>query len=148
MENYIKKINDRLINSGNAENAKKVKFSFQLSGGLMLGFGIAGFLASFITFLVLFLKFKTDEAFIAWYVAIPFLLLIVVGAVLARIGDTLLPEKKTSIDKFADNLKSITKYKKKNSQNNEIKALPPTETENEPLLEYSKAKEDDIKTED
>ena len=129
MENYIKKINDRLISSGNAENAKKVKFSFQLAGGLTLGIGIAGFLASFITFLVLFLKFKTDEAFIAWYVAIPFLLLIVVGAVLARIGDTLLPKNKTSIDKFTENLKAIKQLTFKKKKKTELLTYIDTSSE-------------------
>ncbi len=107
MENYIKKINDKLIESGNEKNAKRVKFLFQLFGGLALAIGLAGFLASFITFLVLFFKFKTDDAFIAWIVAVPFLILIIVGSVLTRIGDMLLPKNKTKIDGLKDSFKEI-----------------------------------------
>ncbi len=124
MENYIKKINDKLIKSGNEKNAQHVKFLFQLTGGLAIAIGLAGFLASFITFLVLFLKFKTDDAFIAWIVAVPFLILIIVGSVLARIGDMLLPKNKTKIDGLKASLKEI-KFKeiaksiKKDKNNNE-----------------------------
>ncbi len=107
MENYIKKINDRLIESGNTQYAKRVKFIFQLTGGLTIAIGLAGFLASFITFLVLFLKFKTDDAFIAWIVAVPFLVLIIIGSVLARIGDTLLPKDKTKYDGFKESFKEL-----------------------------------------
>ncbi len=111
MENYIKKINDKLEKSGDKKYAKRVKFSFQLSGGLLLAIGLAGFLASFITFMVLFFKTKTDDAFIAWMVAAPFLVLIIIGSVLARIGDTLLPQDKTKINGIYDSFNINKKIK-------------------------------------
>lgn len=116
MENYIKKINDKIIASGNEKSAKRVKFAFQLSGGLLIAFGLAGFLASFITFMVLFFKFKTDDAFIAWMVAVPFLVMIVAGSVLARIGDALLPKDMTSIDNFKNGVKETFKFDKGNKE--------------------------------
>ncbi len=135
MENYIKKINDKLIESGNEKNAKHVKFLFQLTGGLSIAIGLAGFLASFITFLVLFLKFKTDDAFIAWIVAVPFLILIIVGSVLARIGDMLLPKNKTKIDGLKDSLKEIHI---KDIAKNILKDKTESSNKNNPEKEISK----------
>lgn len=93
MESYIKKINDRVRKKHNEEQAKKIKLTYLIAGGTTLGLGIAGFLASFITFLVLFLEYKTESAFIAWMVAIPFILMIVAGSVMTRIGDMLLRDE-------------------------------------------------------
>lgn len=97
MEKYIQKINNKITQNDNIEHAKKIKKTYQIVGGVILGIGVTGFLASFITFMVLFFDFKTDDAFVAWIVAIPFLIFIVAGSVLTRIGDALLPElKKTA----------------------------------------------------
>lgn len=89
MENYIKKIKEKLIKRKNLKSAKRAKMIYQGVGGFLIALGLAGFIASFITFMVLFFKFKTDDAFIAWEVAVPFLVMIVPGSVLARIGDAL-----------------------------------------------------------
>ena len=100
MEKYIKKINDKILSQNDLNKAKKVKLRFQIIGGVILGLGVAGFVAMFIMFMVLFLKFKTDDAFTAWLIAIPFIPMIVAGSVLARIGDALLQKQllKTSSD--------------------------------------------------
>ncbi len=66
--------------------------------------------------MVLFFKFKTDDAFIAWMVAVPFLVMIVAGSVLARIGDALLPKDKTSIDNFKNGVKETFKFDKGNKE--------------------------------
>ena len=94
MEKYIQKINDKLVASNDIEKAKKVKRNYQIIGGTLLAVGLAGFVALFIAFMVLFLKFKTNDAFTCWLIAIPFLLLLVPGSVLSRIGDALLPKNK------------------------------------------------------
>ncbi len=98
MESYIKKINDKIVNKHSIEEQKKIKKKYLLAGGLTLAIGLAGFVSSFITFIVLFLEFKTDNAMIAWFVAIPFILLIVAGSVVTRIGDMLLRDEKKSLD--------------------------------------------------
>lgn len=54
--------------------------------------GLVGFLASFITFIVLFLNYQTDAALTAWVIAVPFILMAVAGSVITRIGDQLLRE--------------------------------------------------------
>ena len=51
---------------------------------------MAGFIGAFVTFMILFFKFQTDEAMLAWIIAVPFIFMIVAGAVLSRIGDMLL----------------------------------------------------------
>ena len=113
MENYIDKINRKLLAEKDYNKAKRVKLKYQIAGGIVLGLGIAGFLASFITFMVLFLKFKTDDAFTAWIVAIPFLLLIVAGSVLARIGDAVLPQERKHYH-FKKYKSEVVKKNKKN----------------------------------
>lgn len=92
MEGYIKKINHKVISENDENKQKKIKKTYQIIGGVVLGVGIAGFLASFITFMILFFHFKTDEAFTAWIVAVPFVLMLVGGSVLGRIGDMLLKD--------------------------------------------------------
>ena len=92
MESYIKKINDKVRAKNDEKQAKKIKLIFLIVGGITLGPGIAGFLASFIAFLVLFLEHNTESAFTAWMVAIPFIVMIVIGSVLTRIGDMLLKD--------------------------------------------------------
>ena len=90
MEGYIKKINDRVIKNNSEDKQKRIKKRFLVSGGLTLGLGLAGFVSAFIAFIVLFLQFETDRALITWFVAIPFVIMIVIGSVLTRIGDMLL----------------------------------------------------------
>lgn len=107
MEKYIKKINDKLIEEDNIERARKVKKLYQTLGGVLLAVGLAGFVALFIAFMVLFLKFKTDDAFTCWLIAVPFLVLLIPGSVLARIGDALLPDDEFSAKKKKN--KKLTK---------------------------------------
>ncbi len=95
MEKYIKKINDKIISLNDMKKAKKIKMKYQIIGGVILGLGLAGFIAMFIMFMVLFFKFNTDDAFTAWLIAIPFIPMIVIGSVFARIGDALLPKSKS-----------------------------------------------------
>lgn len=117
MESYIKKINDRVRKKHNEEKAKKIKLAYLIAGGTTLGLGLAGFLASFITFLVLFLEHNTENAFTAWMVAIPFIIMIVVGSVLTRIGDMLLKDDEimqVEIDK--QEAKQAIKDKKENKK--------------------------------
>ena len=95
MEGYIKRINDKITKNNNEQKQKKIKKIYLLSGGLTLALGLAGFLASFTSFIVLFFKFDTDRALIAWFVAIPFILMIVAGSVVTRIGDMLLKDNST-----------------------------------------------------
>ena len=93
MEKYIRKINDKITAKNDIEYAKKVKKKYQIMGGVFLAVGLGGFVALFIAFMILFLKFKTDDAFTCWLICVPFLLMLVPGSVFARIGDTLLPEE-------------------------------------------------------
>lgn len=99
MEKYIQKINDKITKDNDMVHARKVKKFYQILGGVILAVGLAGFVALFVAFMILFLKFETDEAFTCWLIAIPFLLMLVPGSVLARIGDTLLPYDKESAKK-------------------------------------------------
>ena len=94
MERYIKRINDKLIAEEGIERARKVKKIYQTTGGILLAIGLAGFVGLFVAFMILFFKFNTDDAFTCWLIAVPFLVLLVPGSVLARIGDALLPEEK------------------------------------------------------
>ena len=90
IEGYIKRINHACITKHDEAGQKKIKKFYQVLGGVILGVGMGGFISSFITFLILFLDFKTDAAMIAWIVAVPFMLMIVAGSVLARVGDMLM----------------------------------------------------------
>lgn len=90
MEGYIKRINKKITTKYNQKEQEKIKKRYLVSGGLTLALGLAGFIASFISFIILFMKFETDRAMIAWFVAIPFILMIVAGSVVTRIGDMLL----------------------------------------------------------
>ena len=110
MEKYIQKINRKLLEEDNIEKARKTKKMYQTVGGLLLAVGLAGFLALFVAFMILFFKFNTDSAFTCWIIAVPFLLMLVPGSVLARIGDALLPnDEQTSSKKVW----KTTKYKEK-----------------------------------
>lgn len=92
MEKYIKKINDKLLKKPLAE-AQKQKKIYKIVGFSLLGVGLAGFVALFIAFMVLFMKFNTNDAVTCWFIAIPFLLMLIPGSVLARVGDVLSKEK-------------------------------------------------------
>ena len=114
MEGYIKRINHKVITKHNKAKQRKIKKKYQLFGGLVLGIGLAGFIAAFVSFMVLFFKFETDAAMIAWVIAVPFILMIVAGSVVARVGDMLLKdfvEKEYQADK-----KNKKKKKKSASQ--------------------------------
>lgn len=98
MEKYIQKTNDRLLKKHGEEGAKKIKRKYQIAGGIVLGFGMVGFIASFITFLVLFFKMQTETAFIWWLIAIPFIIFVVAGSVISRVGDKLLQDEIKTIE--------------------------------------------------
>lgn len=108
MESYIKKINRKIINENDTEKQKKIKQRYLIAGGLTLALGLAGFVASFITFIVLFICYTTDAAFIAWMVAVPFILMIIAGSVVTRIGDMLLREE-TNKESQMDTAKEVKK---------------------------------------
>ena len=91
MEKYIRKINNKLL-AKDIEEAKKWKKIYRTIGYSLLGVGLAGFAGCFITFMVLFFSFKTETAFTFWIVAVPLLLMLIPGSVLARVGDVLLTE--------------------------------------------------------
>ena len=99
MEKYIKKLNDKILSENDVKKAKRIKMRYQIIGGVILGLGLAGFIAMFITFMVLFFKFKTDDALKAWFMAIPFIPMIVAGSVLARIGDALVTKEEKEKEK-------------------------------------------------
>ena len=54
MEKYIRKINDKLDAKNDIEHARKVKKRFQTIGGIILATGLAGFVALFVAFMILF----------------------------------------------------------------------------------------------
>ena len=119
MEKYIKKINHDVITKNDEEKRKKIKNIYLSIGSVLVSIGGLGFLASFITFMILFFDFKTDEAMMAWVVAVPFILFIVAGSVLTRIGDMLL---KDFVEKEyqQDRKKKIDKKNKKSSKKETI----------------------------
>ena len=92
MENYIKKFNHEIITKNDEKKQRKVKNVYLSVGSIVLSIGALGFLASFVTFMILFFDFRTDEAMMAWVIAIPFILMIVAGSVVTRVGDMLLKD--------------------------------------------------------
>lgn len=92
MERYIQRINDKVILKHDEEGRQKIKKRYLYIGMPILIAGLVGFLASFITFIVLFLNYQTDAALTAWVIAVPFILMAVAGSVITRIGDQLLRE--------------------------------------------------------
>lgn len=88
MEKYIRKIKNK-IELKPEEKQLKAKKKYLYIGVPILTLGAIGFLASFITFLVLFFKGETTTAFTFWLIAIPFIVVFTAGAVVARIGDVL-----------------------------------------------------------
>lgn len=93
MENYIEKINNKILTKCSLEQARKIKRIYLIVGGTFLTVGLLGFIGCFIAFFLLFFKFETDTAMIYWFIAIPFILLIITGSVITRIGDMLLTTK-------------------------------------------------------
>lgn len=118
MEKYIVKINNKILRKNDIEKAKKIKKKFRIVGGVILAVGIAGFLAMFITFMVLFFKMHTEKAFSAWLIAIPFLILTVAGSVLARVGDAMdvSEEKKAEVLAAYEDRKKEKEEKKTEKQ--------------------------------
>ena len=116
MESYIKKINDRVRAKHDEKGAKKIKKTYLIVGGLTLGIGLAGFVSAFITFFVLFFETKTEDAFIAWEVAVPFILMIVAGSVVTRIGDMLLKDEEIAENERLKKEEKQALIDKKNSK--------------------------------
>ena len=92
MERYIAKINNKVITRHDEKGQKRIKTTYLAIGGSVLAIGIAGFLASFITFIVLFMDAKTDESMTAWVLAVIFMVVFIAGSIVTRIGDKLLTE--------------------------------------------------------
>ena len=90
MEGYIKRINERVLKKNDLPKAKKIKTRYRIVGGVILGAGLAGLIACIVAFAVHFVGGDTDMSFKCWMIAIPFLILLVAGAVITRIGDKLL----------------------------------------------------------
>ncbi|MBQ8444320.1 MAG: hypothetical protein IJX25_03110 [Clostridia bacterium] len=104
MEKYIEKINERLLRKNDLEKATKIKKRFCIVGGIILGIGAIGILSSVIAFVVYFLRSDTETAFTAWLIAIPFIIVLVAGAVVTRVGDQLLKKHKPAQIKREDTL--------------------------------------------
>ena len=105
MEKYIAKLEARLSAKHSQEKVKKIKRNYRIAGGVVLGVGLIGFCVMFALYLHNFLNAETETAFTYWLYEIPFVILIVCGAVLARIGDRLLKESQTSIELKEDKKK-------------------------------------------
>ena len=88
MEKYIEKIKDK-IELKPEDKQLKAKKKYLYIGVPILTVGTVGFLACFITFMVLFFSQDTQTAFTFWLIAIPFIAVFTAGAVVARIGDVL-----------------------------------------------------------
>lgn len=89
MEKYIQKIESRLDKKHSPEKASKIKKRFLVVGGIVLAIGLAGILAAMICFALYFVQGDTDTAFTCWIVAVPFVVVFIAGAVVARVGDKL-----------------------------------------------------------
>lgn len=83
-------MNERLLKKNDLTKAKKVKQKFRAVGGCILALGLAGIIACMVSFVIFFLNSDTETAFLAWMIAIPFIVIFVCGSVLARVGDQLL----------------------------------------------------------
>lgn len=93
MENYLKKINHKIAEHCTEEKAGKIKKNCLIAGSVVLVIGLAGFISCFVSFLVFFLRFETELAMTLWFIAIPFILCVVIGSIVTRIGDAILIEK-------------------------------------------------------
>ena len=93
MENYLKKINHKIAEHCTEDKARKIKKNCLIAGSIILVIGLVGFISCFVSFLVLFLRFETELAMTLWFIAIPFILCVVIGSIVTRIGDAILVEK-------------------------------------------------------
>ena len=125
MENSLKKIHKKIAQNCTEEKARKIKKGCLIAGSILLVLGLAGFISSFISFLVLFLRLETETAMTLWFIAIPFILFIVIGSVVTRIGDSILIENikfhnaDNGIDNKDDNdINELDKNKVNNSNIN------------------------------
>lgn len=89
MEKYIRKIEERLDRKHSPSQAAKIKKRFLVVGGIVLTIGLVGILAAMICFAVYFVGGDTDTAFTCWIIAVPFVIVFIAGAVVARVGDKL-----------------------------------------------------------
>lgn len=93
MENYLKKINHKIAEHCTEDKARKIKKNCLIAGSIILVIGLVGFISCFVSFLVLFLRFETELAMTLWFIAIPFIICVVIGSIVTRIGDAILVEK-------------------------------------------------------
>ena len=121
MENYLKKINHKIAEHCTEDKARKIKKNCLIAGSIILVIGLVGFISCFVSFLVLFLRFETELAMTLWFIAIPFILCVVIGSIVTRIGDAILVEKlkieNQKIDKNSEETKenAVEKDLAKNS---------------------------------
>lgn len=126
MENYLKKINHKIAEHCTEDKARKIKKNCLIAGSIILVIGLVGFISCFVSFLVLFLRFETELAMTLWFIAIPFILCVVIGSIVTRIGDAILVEKlkleNQKIDKNSEETKenSVEKDLAKNSTEENI----------------------------
>ena len=93
MESFLKKINHKIAEHCTEDKARKIKKNCLIAGSIILVIGLVGFISCFVSFLVLFLRFETELAMTLWFIAIPFILCVVIGSIVTRIGDAILVEK-------------------------------------------------------
>ena len=126
MENYLKKINHKIAEHCTEDKARKIKKNCLIAGSIILVIGLVGFISCFVSFLVLFLRFETELAMTLWFIAIPFILCVVIGSIVTRIGDAILVEKlkieNQKIDENSEETKenSVEKDLAKNSTEENI----------------------------
>lgn len=87
MEKYIHKIEERLDKKHSPAKAAKIKKRFLVVGGIVLAIGLAGILIAMICFSMYFVGGDTDTALTCWIIAVPFVIVFIAGAVVARVGD-------------------------------------------------------------
>ena len=111
MENYLKKINHKIAEHCTEDKARKIKKSCLIAGSIVLVIGLVGFISCFVSFLVLFLRLETELAMTLWFIAIPFIICVIIGSIVTRIGDAIFIEnqkihsedlKDKDIDKLDD----------------------------------------------
>ena len=141
MEKYITKINDKLLKKNDLEHAKKVKMRYRAIGGTVLAVGLAGFISAMIAFAVYFVNAETESAFVAWQIAIPFVLVFVAGSVVTRIGDQLLKGINLSESKQGLVDKELTDIRSE-IQNEKTDVVPTEEREGKATKKQTAKKKD------
>ena len=111
MEKYIQKIESRLNKKYSSEKVEKIIKRFLTVGGIVVVLGIIGILAAMICFSVFFVQGDTDTALTCWIIAVPFVVVLIAGAVVARVGDKM--KKNIAADKDF----SIAERRKKTQEN-------------------------------